>query len=604
MTIKTDFRIGTTTKNRGGGDTATPLKTVVSRAEPVEKRESQMSKKHNGQYTDILFFIAIVITCVASVCVGIFFPADTTSLHENTIRDISSGWQYQTATGRQEIPALPAAVKLSNTDGSAAKSLTLYYRLPENLPPDACLEFISHQTSVEVLIDNQLIYTYGANNNAMANRLRGNVRNMIALPDNSGGKEITVRLSSSYFIASYQLNTVTLGSRAEILQQFVRSNVGIVVFCLFSAFFCIASLLLVIYLTIKKIDVNAAFLLYFNLFVFLSTIWILTDSYVLQLLTANLSLVYFISHMAFMLFPIPLFLFLQSTALYGKRWYSALSCLYLLVFFLRSGLFFSGVADLEITLFITHIVMAFSTVTGGILLFKEWHLYHEKITVFFLAGLVLLAACLVISLILFFVPSEVEYSSFFIAVLIVLMAAMLYRLMFSFQSVAKKGIKAQVYREMAYTDILTKLRNRQSFEKEMNAIQEKPECHTLTLVMFDLNRLKHINDTYGHSAGDKLIQSAADCIQKHFLTLGKCYRIGGDEFVVILKDFSEQSIDKILKEFRRSVAEADAGNPEGLSISAGYASGPAEGADFAYQLLDRADQYMYAKKRRMHETRQ
>ena len=523
-------------------------------------------------------------------------------LQKNTVRDISSGWQYQTDTGRQEIQ-LPATVKLSDTDESTSKSLTLYYRLPKNLPPDACIEFISHQTSVEVVIDNQIIYSYGKNNNTFANKLRGNVNNMIGLPENSDGKEITVRLYSPYSSPYYILNTVTLGSRAEILQKFVRSDIGTVVFGLFSAFFCIISLLLVIYLTIKKIDVNIASFVYFIQFVFLSTVWILTDTYVPQLMTTNSSLVYFISHMAFMLLPIPLFLFMQSSALYGNRRYGDLSILYSLILFLRIILFFSGAADLETTLFISYIIMPFSAVTGCILLSKEWHLYHEKLTLFFLTGLLLFVICLIISIVTFFVMQDFKSHYLFIVVLIVLMIAKLYRLMFSIQSFAKKGIKAQIYREMAYIDILTKLRNRRSFEKAMNTIQKNPECHTLMLVMFDVNRLKHINDTYGHSAGDKLIQCAADCIQKHFSALGKCYRIGGDEFAVILKDFSEQSINKIIKEFQCTVAKADAGNPEGLSVSAGYASGPTEGANFAYRLLDKADKYMYAHKEKMHKAR-
>lgn len=52
----------------------------------------------------------------------------------------------------------------------------------------------------------------------------------------------------------------------------------------------------------------------------------------------------------------------------------------------------------------------------------------------------------------------------------------------------------------------------------------------------DLNGLKHINDHFGHSAGDELIIGAARCIERAFAGYGECYRIGGDEFCAILPD--------------------------------------------------------------------
>ena len=551
-----------------------------------------MIEKHIKRLIEVVFLISIITACIASVFIGRHYDASISSIQQNTLRELSHGWQYQTDTGKEEIECLPATVELS----SASEEITLYYRLPEDLPRNSCLEFVSRQTEVEVFLDGQSIYAYSIDKANSFGKLLGNFRNEIPLPADAGGKEISIRLVSSSPVDIYRISTITLGSRAQLLHQFFRDNIGLVMFCGFSVILCMLILFIVIFFKIKKVPINAPAFISFVIFVFLSATWIITDSNILQLLVSNISLVYFISHITFMLFPIPFMLFMIQTTSYGSRWYSALCIMYLLGFFLRIGLFFGKIASLEKSLYITHIMMGIGIIVGCILLVREWRMQHNKSAFMPLVGFVALGICLSISLIVFFMYPERNYSVFFLIMLILMMLVMLYKFFSPLQSMAKEGIKAQLYHEMAYIDILTKLPNRLAFEEDMNAIQENPECYTLALVVLDINRLKHVNDTYGHRAGDNLITCAANCIRDKFAGAGTCYRIGGDEFVVIIRDFSEQSLKKILTEFQNSVSEADTGKPEELSISAGYAAGVAESGNFAYRLYEQADQSMYAEK--------
>ena len=68
----------------------------------------------------------------------------------------------------------------------------------------------------------------------------------------------------------------------------------------------------------------------------------------------------------------------------------------------------------------------------------------------------------------------------------------------------------------------------------------------------DLNGLKKANDTLGHSAGDELICAAANCMKFAFASYGKIYRIGGDEFVVLIQE-SVSDIDSILQMFDTTI---------------------------------------------------
>lgn len=99
------------------------------------------------------------------------------------------------------------------------------------------------------------------------------------------------------------------------------------------------------------------------------------------------------------------------------------------------------------------------------------------------------------------------------------------------------------------TDELTKCYNRHAYETDIHALDLNQEWIYLSL---DLNGLKHANDTYGHAAGDELIKAAADCMKEVFYKYGKVYRIGGDEFVVLL-DKHVNDFNTLIQSFETKV---------------------------------------------------
>lgn len=79
-------------------------------------------------------------------------------------------------------------------------------------------------------------------------------------------------------------------------------------------------------------------------------------------------------------------------------------------------------------------------------------------------------------------------------------------------------------------DRLTGLMNRRSYERRLERIKDEE-----TVIMFDVDNFKQVNDKFGHAIGDKALKFVADCILQIYGRRGMCYRIGGDEFCVILK---------------------------------------------------------------------
>lgn len=146
----------------------------------------------------------------------------------------------------------------------------------------------------------------------------------------------------------------------------------------------------------------------------------------------------------------------------------------------------------------------------------------------------------------------------------------------------------------AHIDDLTGLFNRTSYGDEINALINTPK-DSLVYISADLNGLKVTNDNLGHAAGDEMILGAAECLKKVFDGVGKAFRIGGDEFAVIL--FADEKTLDILKNELISVTTKWKGkHVDSLSLSVGFAS-KKEFPDFDIVELSKiADKRMYEDK--------
>ena len=104
-----------------------------------------------------------------------------------------------------------------------------------------------------------------------------------------------------------------------------------------------------------------------------------------------------------------------------------------------------------------------------------------------------------------------------------------------------------------------------------------------------------LNDTLGHAAGDKLIKDAALLVCEHF-THGAVYRIGGDEFVVVLRDKGYDTMHEVMAEINREV-EANIAKNE-VVVSIGYSVLMTED-QMVHDIFERADKMMYQRKKQL-----
>ena len=155
----------------------------------------------------------------------------------------------------------------------------------------------------------------------------------------------------------------------------------------------------------------------------------------------------------------------------------------------------------------------------------------------------------------------------------------------------------------AYTDELTQLHNRtycSEFMREISLVKQSK----FTIINFDLNGLKQMNDTYGHTKGDELICYAALVLDKSFSTEGVVGRMGGDEFIVILETDNVEHIEELIGKLNDNIKEVNEKKPDlGLSISYGYATSTELNGENYEKVYNVADERMYACKQKMKQAK-
>lgn len=158
--------------------------------------------------------------------------------------------------------------------------------------------------------------------------------------------------------------------------------------------------------------------------------------------------------------------------------------------------------------------------------------------------------------------------------------------------VLKEKYEKEKYIYTSNTDELTKCLNRHAYEADIQKLDLNSEWVYISL---DLNGLKQTNDKMGHSAGDELICAASSCMKFAFASYGKIYRIGGDEFVVLLTQ-SVSDLQHILKVFDSTISNWHGKYSNSVSVSYGIVQSSEQEFDSILSVSKLADERMYKNK--------
>tara|TARA_R110001583_G_scaffold26571_6_gene95824 strand:- start:9807 stop:10703 length:897 start_codon:yes stop_codon:yes gene_type:complete len=149
----------------------------------------------------------------------------------------------------------------------------------------------------------------------------------------------------------------------------------------------------------------------------------------------------------------------------------------------------------------------------------------------------------------------------------------------------------------AFKDHLTNIGNRAYYDESLQrAIEQSSRGHqSLSLIVLDINDFKPINDNFGHLVGDKVLQKFASILTKIIRTSDMAFRLGGDEFTLILQPGEQQSIDIIKQRLLTEINNSHFLTELNFSVSVGYAHW--QMGDGVNSLFDTADKNLYQNKK-------
>jgi diguanylate cyclase (GGDEF)-like protein len=158
--------------------------------------------------------------------------------------------------------------------------------------------------------------------------------------------------------------------------------------------------------------------------------------------------------------------------------------------------------------------------------------------------------------------------------------------------------KLKHYQDLAYEDALSGLMNRRAFDKDLSleiARASRKTDYTFSVLLIDLNDFKNINDTHGHKKGDETIQWIAQFLKSQVRLQDTVYRIGGDEFAVILPDTPSRGARVVMSRMMEVLSLSNTARPFSVRMSVGASTYKTDSLEL-HGLLDIADKRMYQSK--------
>lgn len=159
----------------------------------------------------------------------------------------------------------------------------------------------------------------------------------------------------------------------------------------------------------------------------------------------------------------------------------------------------------------------------------------------------------------------------------------------------------------AYTDGMTGVGNKTAYLDLVQKINESiPDGRvSFSIAVFDVDSLKLVNDEHGHAMGDNIINETALCI-KNVFGAGNVFRIGGDEFIAVLKDFSAEDMKEAFARLDAEAKRANDESPEETRVTIAFSKGaatfdPEKDKSFK-EVFRRADKELYIDKKERHKN--
>ncbi len=421
----------------------------------------------------------------------------------------------------------PKPLELKPEELEEPKSLEPKPEEPKQLEPKPIEPTSADQTDTLILFQYQ--DEAFERNDQMAEKLYCEA----VLPLDVCGKTIALTFSGSES-GHYQIEPVYCGTDSGLLHFHLQEDLVVILMVTAMFVLSIFSMAVSIYLRFTKMK-DCRFM-FAGMFMLLCGIWCITDLSLVQQLTGLSPVTNFLSFAAFMGMPIPMIYFVRTTEEMKRyRILEILVKVFYLNLVIQMVLNLAGIYQFIEMLFVTH-----SLLVGGVLLLAALLYYENKRkpgehlrTI--LKSFVIVGFGGVLALGFYYLIPNIPYEVIYEGGILIFMIYLLYSIAKEVVGTMKFRTEIAAIQRLSGTDNLTGMGNRRALDSFLMQFEgQSGECSNALMMIFDIQKLKDINNQLGHNAGDEMIISASRCICHVFAEKGHCFRSGGGTFYVIL----------------------------------------------------------------------
>ena len=507
------------------------------------------------------------------------------------VQTLTNGWAFYDGKNEQKV-SLPVRM---NSD-SQGDGTSISAALPEKVEDDYAICFRTTHSRVQVLIDGVEVYQYRWTDEVPLGSSPGSLWNIVDLSPKYSGKTITIKTDSPYDMYEGLFRTVTYGDKTSII-MYLQKETRIML--ILSCIPIVLGIILIIAAFFAGKEFSKRPFAYVGIFLTVVGIWETTETGYLQFLKFDMYTVQIVNLLTFGFIPLLVIMALKYTN-FLKYYFKRLFYINVIIYAVYVALQLLEISDMHQTLWLIQLSM----VIDSIFIFWDTKRYYDKqedkgsfIYIMITYSMVFFAIIIDLYRIYIYPDSYNGYATRIAMVLfIVLMAVIIVQRSLAAE---RKNIERETMINMAYTDILTGIKNRRCFEEDAEKLADAKK--SFNIVAIDMNNLKMINDELGHKFGDEALIKVANAL-RIFENYGEeCYRMGGDEFEVICKKMDIDDIDRVCEQINKKLARTEYFPGIPLSIAYGSFRFSANMDTEVNKVMARADKKMYEKKQQMKE---
>lgn len=545
-----------------------------------------MEKYHKIFY--LYLILIFVLTCYLA-CGSV--NTESGYYHDYHIEKWNDGWFLEN-TGEKVI--LPA--KLNEPKGEYA----CIYRYLEEDTNEESLCFRTDHSYVRVYADNELVYTFGNQEEIPFGKTPGSIWNIIPIHNLKAGTKLTVHVMSPYTMYAGKFRTIIMGNRADILLYIFKDSAPLILMTIIPII--VAVFLIFIHICFRKNFTPMIFLNAAVCYSFLA-LWSFTETRGWQFFFQNAYAIQMVNFVSFSMVISGVAVSLKQMGfINNKKHFQILLSVDLLIPILQIVIQILGIADFFEMLFVIHVLDAMNIFVFGTDFIMAFYKKKRNIKNLFLSIIMYVTAfsSLLLDLLDFYVWDKFGNGFFSRLELLIIITVAGAGAVKQAISMYGENIEKLTYQRMAFTDDMTGMKNRRAFERDTEAMENNNDA--VAILYADMNGLKQINDNMGHQKGDEAIKTIADKLQ-YFGEQGNfCYRLGGDEFCVIGSNLTAEKMEEECARVNQELKAYEHDFIHGLSIAYGAMDYKPENGDKLFEVMKSADQKMYEKKQEMKEN--